>query len=168
MADAHATVPPQMTVRVLCHKRHILSGLFAIFRLKPRTDGQKWADVARIVGVPGPEPIEPGPRATNRDRKAYEAARSAYDGRVLLTQELAPDPSARFVAGFVDNDGFLVPVQRDTNPWLVAYTQSDPDSYKLADGEVYEVCLLRHPDPELARAVARHLNGTPRDGDAKY
>jgi hypothetical protein len=168
MADPQATLPTQMTVRVLCNKGHLLTGLFAIFRLKPRTDGQKWADVARIVGVPGPAPAEPGPHARPKDRKVYEAARSAYDRRVLSSQELAPDPSTHFVAGFVDNDGYLVPVQRDTNPWLVAYTRDDPDSYKLALDEVYEVCLLRHPDPELARAVARHLNGAAVRSDAKY
>ena len=48
MAEPQATVPPQLTVRVLCDRDHLLTGLFIVFRLKPRTDGQRWADVARV------------------------------------------------------------------------------------------------------------------------
>ena len=64
--------------------------------------------------------------------------------------------------------GFLVPVHDGTNPWYDSATQADPDAYKLGLGETYEACLLRHPDPELARAVARHLNKKPLATDAKY
>lgn len=179
MGDPQAIVPPHLTVRVICDHDHILSGLFVIFKLKPKTGGGAWDRVARVLegtAEPGQAPADPSqpapgakpktPSATQK--RKYEEAKNAWQAQYNARRDLPPDPSDRFVAGFVDDDGYLVPVHVGSNPWLDATTRRDPDAYKLGLGEEYQACLLRHPDPALARAVARHLNGEATAADAKY
>ena len=51
-SPAQAVVPSQLTVRVICDKDHLLTGLFIVFKLKPpKDDTGAWAKVARIVEV---------------------------------------------------------------------------------------------------------------------
>jgi hypothetical protein len=150
--------PPHLSVRVVCEKDHILSGLFIVMKLVTTVPGDPWEKVARVMeGTedPGEAPRDP------KQQPRWERQRAAALDR-------PHDPSDEFVVAFVDDDGYLVPVHEGWNPWFDASTRRDPDSYKLGLREVYSACLVRHPDPELARAVARHLNGAPRPEDERY
>ncbi|MBZ0121880.1 MAG: hypothetical protein K8H88_33110, partial [Sandaracinaceae bacterium] len=150
-----------------------------IFKLKPKTDGGAWDRVARVLegtSDPGEAPADPSEPAEGakpkkpspKQLRKYEDAKNAWQAQYNASRDLPPDPSDRFVAGFVDDDGYLVPVHGGSNPWLDSALRRDPDAYKLGLGETYQACLLRHPDPALARAVARHLNGEASAADAKY
>ncbi|MGE0785024.1 MAG: hypothetical protein AB7S26_04995 [Sandaracinaceae bacterium] len=182
MGSSQAVLPTSLSVRVICDRGHVLSGLFVIFKLAPPPAGHPYAAVARVMeGTPDPgdEPAEPEakpasgppprrPPKKSAERLRYEDAHAKWQVRSTAHHDTPPDPSTQFVVGFVDDEGYLVPTHDGFNPWYeAAHRDRDPDTYKLTDGETYQACLLRHPDPELARAVARHLNGAATSADAK-
>ena len=183
-------VPPALTVKVTCTAGHRLSGLFVIFKLVPKEGETKEEKLARILEAtphPGDPPVEPAPltpeqktdaaakAAYAKAKKEYDTAKKKWDDAKTLhdaaiDKETPPDPADQFVAGIVNHKGYLVPVHTAYNPWydVVATPGRDPDAYKLLAGEKYEVCLLRHPSPAVARALTRHLNKKPSADDAKY
>jgi hypothetical protein len=173
---------PALTAMVLCDQDHKLSGLFVVFKLKAPAGDSKSEKLARILeGTPDPgqPPVEPKPIGNGKkDKEAaakfkqaaakYKDAKARYDEKVAAHDDTPPDPSDQFVLGIVDDDGFLQPVHDDFNPWYDVATKRDPDSYKISVGETYEVSFVRHPNPDVARALVRHLNGESVDDDAKY
>lgn len=183
-------VPPALTVKVTCTAGHKLSGLFVIFKLVPpegETKEQKLARILEATPHPGDEPVAPEPLTPEQQKDAaakaaYKAAKAEYDRQkkawddakalydAAIDKETPPDPADRFVCGIVNHQGYLVPVHGAYNPWydVVTTPGRDPDAYKLVEGEKYEVCLLRHPSPALARALTRHLNKKPDSGDSRY
>jgi hypothetical protein len=183
-------VPPALTVKVTCTAGHKLSGLFVIFKLVPPEGESKEQKLVRILEAtphPGDPPVEPAAltdeqkkdpstKATydaakkqyGKDKKAWDEAKALYDA--ALDKDTPPDPGDQFVLGIVNHKGYLVPVHTAYNPWydVVTTPGRDPDAYKLLAGEKYQVCLLRHPGPAVARALTRYLNKKPDADDAKY
>lgn len=183
-------VPPALTVKVTCTEGHKLSGLFVIFKLVPPEGESREEKLARVLEAtphPGDPPVEPAAltpeqkkdpalkaeyttakREYDKAKKAWDDAKALYDA--ALDKETPPDPADQFVAGIVNHKGYLVPVHAAYNPWydVVTTPGRDPDAYKLLAGERYEVCLLRHPSPAVARALTRHLNRRPDADDARY
>lgn len=183
-------VPPALTVRVQCTAGHRLSGLFVLFKLVPPSGDSKPQKLARVLEAtphPGDPPLAPetlteeqkndaAAKAAYKKAKAdydaakakWDEAKALYDG--ALDKETPPDPGDQFVAGIVNHKGYLIPVHSAYNPWydVVSTPGRDPDAYKLIAGETYEVCLLRHPSPVVARALTRHLNKKPEASDAKF
>lgn len=163
-----AVTPPALTALVLCKADHKLTGLYVLFKLLApggEAPAQKLARVLESTPHPGEPPAEPTPTGNATKDKAakkeYDKRKKAHDEALKKHEawkETPPDPADRFVLGFVDDDGFLQPVHASSNPWLDAATRRDPDTYKLAAGEKYSVCALRHPSPALARALGRYLN----------
>lgn len=233
------------TVRVMCTEKHILTGLFVIFKLAPLPEGaQKLHD--HVTGTEKTKPAAPTPpkrpeepQAPTKVEKAvqpkkpkaaaseleqaaykqqtddYEVAKAAYDGYVKLKAQYdkdhkayrgklndynvqfekykldlaeyenwthldPPDPADNFVLGFVDHLGFLQPVHDDSNPWfemgtleikeekLVEVNRRNPHTYKLTVGERFKVCAVRHPSPDLARALTAYLNSNGSKDDDAY
>ena len=184
-------VPPALTVKVACSAGHKLSGLFVIFKLVPPEGEGQTQDLARILEAtpqPGDPPVAPEPptaeqkAADPKAKSTYATAKAAYDKAkkawddakalhdAALDKETPPDPADQFVAGIVSHKGYLIPVHGAYNPWydVVTTPGRDPDAYKLLVGERYEVCLLRHPSPLVARALTRHLNKKPQSDDIKF
>lgn len=183
-------IPPALTCKVTCTAGHKLSGLYVLFKLVPKEGSTKEQKLARILEAtpnPGDPPIAPQPLTPeqqkdpvqasqyktakaqhDKDLKAWEDAKALYDA--AIDKETPPDPADQFVAGIVNHQGYLVPVHNAYNPWydVVTTPGRDPDAFKLLAGETYEVCLLRHPSPDVARALTRHLNKKPSSSDTKY
>lgn len=126
-----------------------------------------------------------------KDLKAYEKAHGEYEKKkAKYDAELAeyenwplqdpPDPADRFVLGFVDHYGFLQPVHDDSNPWFEMGTievknkvryeanRRNPHTYKLAVGEKLQICGVRHPSPDYARALTNYLNSSGTKDHAHY
>jgi hypothetical protein len=170
---------PALTARVVCDQGHALTGLFVIFKLRPPAEGAD-DELARVVEAsphPGNPPAVPEPtgdkqkdkeadKAYKEQKKEYDAALKKYEAAEDKT--IPPDPSDLFVLGIVDGKGFLQPVHANYNPWYDVATGRDPDTYKLAVGEKYDVCALRHPSPAIARALTRHLNKQATADDKKH
>jgi hypothetical protein len=166
---------PALTALVLCDKDHKLSGLFVAFKLKAAAGDSKAEKLARVLeGSPDPGNPPTEPKATGnatKDKKAqakFKDLQQQYGDRVKAQQDTPPDPTDKFVLGIVDDDGFLQPVHEASNPWYDISTKRDPDTYKIAVGEKYDVCFLRHPSPAMARALVRHLNNASVAGDEKW
>ena len=112
-----------------------------------------------------------------KKKKKYDEDLAEYENWPLVDP---PDPADRFVLGFVDHHGFLQPVHDDSNPWfemgtletrnkkLVEVDRRNPHSYKLAVGEKVQVCGVRHPSPDYARALAAYLDSEGTKDDARY
>jgi hypothetical protein len=151
-----AYAPPSLSVRVQCTNKHPMTGLFVILRIAvagPPHPTDKVVDVANAP-VPGRE----------KDKK-------------LDPPTAPPDPSllAQFVCTVVDGFGFLQPVTVK-NPWHwlwghdpllpgkpaprrgVAPKSADVARVSVDPDAKYVGCLLRHPQPNVARALTVWLN----------
>ena len=84
-----------------------------------------------------------------------------YLGRLVYGEEEKPPPP-RFEIAVTDEVGYLVPIE-SVGPGPGECVES----IKLTADIAYELYLIRHPDPELAKAAQRELNaclGKARDG----
>jgi hypothetical protein len=175
-----AIIPPALTMQVVCSKGHKLSGLFVIFKLIPPKGDSKTEKLAHVLeATPHPGEAPKAPIATGDKKKdtaannAYKKRKTAYDDafkkyEAAVDKETPPDPADQFVLGIVDEKGYLQPVHAHYNPWYDIATDRDPDAYKLAVGEKYRACFLRHPSPAVARALTRYLNEETAADDEKY
>jgi hypothetical protein len=157
--------PPSLSVRVRCaaedRETHRMSGLFVILRMA--VAGPPHASLDKVVAV-------------------HDAAGAAQAGTPDAPAQQNPDAAAlanRFVCTIVDMHGFLQPVHDDSNPWHEIFAPDPPgESPKKGvppknrdiaripvdtDGK-FVGCLLRHPQPSMARALTNWLN-TGNDGD---
>ena len=157
-----AYAPPSLSVRVQCTNKHPMTGLFVILR-------------AAVAGPPHP---------LDRVVEIANSAAAARAGTGTTNPAAAPsDPSAapppgQFFCTIVDGHGFLQPVH-DGNPWHWIFGH-DPPVGKPPGGATqrtgdiarvpmdpdakYVGCLLRHPQPNVARALTVWLN-TGQDPD---
>ena len=150
--------PSVLSVRVVCVNDHILSGLFVVFRLKRANDDSTQGALARVIEQltdAGTEPKEY--KGKNEKKKAvYEREKELYDRRVAHMSKVPDDPAKGWVTGFVNDDGYLVPVHDDLNPWREAAWPEDPDVYRLAEGRDHRGGARAPPEPRdgaPARAV---------------
>jgi hypothetical protein len=148
--------PPLLTARVIGKgSGKALTGLFLAFKLDTTSGDGTAAQVTRVLEAathPGPAP-DPTKKTA---KKKYDELLKQYQTQIA---ETPPEPASQFVLGIVDGKGFLQPVHDNGNPWRDLLTGRDPDSYKLAAGEKYKALLIRHPSPDVARALTRLLNG---------
>ncbi len=93
-------------------------------------------------------------------------ARSASPSALVRSAEEASahPPDAMHVA-FVDAEGYLLPVRDDRNPWVELDPRGGetPHAIPMSVGTAYEGCLVRHPDPGLARSLARWIDRAEDD-----
>ena len=157
-----AYAPPSLSVRVQCTNKHPMTGLFVILR-------------AAVAGPPHP---------LDRVVEIANSAAAARAGNGNANPAAAPnDPSAapppgQFFCTIVDSHGFLQPVH-DGNPWYWIFGHDPPVGKPPSGGTQrtgdiarvpmdpdakYVGCLLRHPQPNVARALTVWLN-TGQDPD---
>jgi hypothetical protein len=134
-AAAHETL---VAVRVRCDAGHPLTGLFVI-----------WA------------PAE-GAKGQNRTESAKAGSPEA---KIIEIGEQYDPVNGVFTVAFVDKSGYLQPVRPGVNPWRETFVEDrNPTTLKLVQAQ-YRVCLLRHPSPALAFALAGYLNKKDDDFD---
>ena len=153
---APAYAPASLSIRVQCENGHPMTGLFVIVRMAVAGDPGKHDAVVKIANEP--------PAKT--DDKGGSSPAPAAD---------TPDPASlvKFVCTIVDGHGFLQPVT-DKNPWHWLWNHDPlvtraPKGSPVKNGDIvrlsvdpgaqYVACLLRHPQPNVARALTRWLNG---------
>ncbi|MBL8241939.1 MAG: hypothetical protein JNM66_31230 [Bryobacterales bacterium] len=145
-----AVAPGLFTVRVLlAGSNDPVKGLFIAFKLSPpagEKEDTKAAKVARVVETP---------HVKEFNEKRYKRLQKQYEAQLA---ETVPDPADQFVLGITDVDGYLEPVYATSNPWRDRHARLEPDSFKFSAGEEYFALYIRHPSPDLARALTRGLN----------
>src|SRR5262249_6937069 len=135
-----------------------LAGLFIAFKLKrerAEDDSSPAAKILRVIET-AKKPNDLAEQASKKEKENYAKLLAQYEEQI---KETPPHPSDRFVLGIVDERGHLQPVHANGNAWRDIATSRDPDTYKVATGEKYLALLIRHPSPDLARALTRKLNG---------
>ena len=73
-----------------------------------------------------------------------------------IIQEALAGRRLTYTLGIVDVGGYIQDVKPGGNPWL--HLKSTPHSDKFVVGESCAICLVAHPDPDLARAMQTYLN----------
>ena len=140
--------PASLSVHVQCDQGHSVTGLFVILRMAvPGKPHETDAVVDIAHGTPAKGDAPP----TN-----------------------APDPNllVKFVCTIVDGKGFLQPVD-ERNPWHLLWNHEPvvtnaQKGAAVKNGDIVRVsvetdaqyvgCLLRHPQPSVARALTHWLN----------
>jgi hypothetical protein len=146
--------PPSLSIRVKCAKsdKHPLYGLFVILRMA--TPGPGHSSLDKVVAV--------------HDGVADKPAGAAK------VPEDASAVAVRFICTIVDREGFLVPVHDAANPWREIFPPDlthDQQSTWTAQAKMRDMaripvdtdgkfvgCLVRHPQPSLARDLTHWLN----------
>jgi hypothetical protein len=146
--------PPSLSVRVQCEKDHSMTGLFVILRMAVPGNSSKHDAVVKIANAPPPA-------AGDKGSDAAPAPDTAD-----------PDLLVKFVCTIADGHGFLQPVH-DGNPWHWLWNHDPlvtkaPKGAAVKTGDIvrlsvdasaqYVACLLRHPQPHVARALTHWLN----------
>jgi hypothetical protein len=150
-----AYAPASLSIRVQCEKGHPMTGLFVIVRMAVAGDSSKHDAVMKIANEPPAKPDDKGSGAP-------------------AAAAVTPDPPSlvKFVCTIVDGHGFLQPVT-DKNPWHWLWNHDPlvtkaPKGAAVKNGDIvrlsvdpgaqYVACLLRHPQPSVARALTHWLN----------
>jgi hypothetical protein len=150
--------PPSLSIHVRCseekpEKPHSMTGLFVILRMA--VAGPSHPSIDKVVAVHDAPATPATPDAPAQDP----------DAAALAT---------RFVCTIVDVNGYLQPVHDSSNPWCEIFAPEPPPApakkgvppktREMAripvdtDGQ-FVGCLLRNPQPSMARALTKWLNG---------
>ena len=139
-------------------------------------DGQPAVGLFVLCATTVPKPQDDSPNST------------------VLQQAAANAPVPQFTLFFVDGKGYLINVTEGQNPWHDIGKQLDeldglrlkakkkktvgpvfaetacskPHMVKLTEGIAYQFCLVGHPNPEVAWAMQKYLNGGKPDPRFKF
>ncbi len=150
-----AVLDDTATIRMRCGGG-VATGLFVLFRCVPAKDEGKNKSLLDVVS-----------NALGAERPAGEPEAEKPDVRAKYEHAFTP--------AFVDDEGFLQPLLPGSNPWFEIYRAEEakrkaaqrrkkvalpvnPHAIKLSEGTEFDLVLLRHPQPAVARALARFLN----------
>lgn len=147
-----AVAPALLTARVYAAGVPA-KGLFIAFKLVPANEDDKASRLAEVLRDEAIEKFH-----TKKLKDYYARILAEYQAQ---RAETVADPASQFVLGITDADGYLEPVYDSSNPWCDRHARLEPDTFKFALGEKYKALFIRHPSPDLARAVTRALNGHP-------
>lgn len=149
---APAVAPALLTARVYAAGAPA-KGLFIAFKLAPASESDKASRLAEVLRDDAIEKFH-----TKKLKDYYARILAEYQAQ---REETVADPATQYVLGITDADGYLEPVYDSSNPWRDRFARLEPDTFKFAPGEKYNALFIRHPSPDLARAVTRALNGQP-------
>ena len=149
---APAVAPALLTARVYAAGVPA-TGLFIAFKLAPANENDKASRLAEVLRDDAIEKFH-----TKKLKDYYARILAEYQSQ---REETVADPATQYVLGITDADGYLEPVYDSSNPWRNRHARLEPDTFKFALGEKYNALFIRHPSPDLARAVTRALNGEP-------
>ncbi|MFT3775050.1 MAG: hypothetical protein QM820_57615 [Minicystis sp.] len=128
--------PELLGVLVRCTAKHVLPGLFVIYKVRPKP---------------------------KEARQSFDMQLAEL--HLNLAPELGPLPPAlpddKYVLAFADSRGYLEIVGEGDDPWRRFYGQekASPHAPKINSAGSYDCYFVRHPSVEKARKLVRILNG---------